>query len=99
MKPDDEVCLCYHVTLRKIRAFLERENPPKVSLISECLDAGTGCHWCVPFLEELHAQHAQGQTPDLPVSPEQYAKARTGFHETGQRSPLPNDESASETSS
>ncbi len=99
MKPDDEVCLCHHVTLRKIRAYLERENPPKVSLISDCLGAGTGCGWCIPFLEELHAQHAQGAKPDVVTSPEQYAKARAGFHETGQRSPLLDDEAASEISS
>ena len=34
MSPDDEVCLCFHVTLRKIRAYLKREDPPVASLIS-----------------------------------------------------------------
>ena len=95
MKPDDEICLCHHVTLRKIRTFLDRENPPKVSLISECLGAGTGCGWCVPFLEELHAQHKRGDTPDLPVSPSEYAKRRSGFHETGQREPSDGEKESS----
>jgi bacterioferritin-associated ferredoxin len=85
--PDDQVCLCFHVELRKIRAFLARENPPVASLISECLGAGTGCQWCVPFLKHLHAQHQQGQTPDLKVSPQQYAQARLTYHKTEIRDP------------
>ena len=85
MNPDDEVCLCFRVSLRKIRTFLAREDPPVASLISECLSAGTGCRWCVPFLKHLHAQHARGEEPDLRVSPEQYAKSRLEFHQTGER--------------
>lgn len=82
MDPDDQVCLCFHVELRKIRAFLARENPPVASLISECLSAGTGCQWCVPFLKHLHAQHQAGQTPDLKVSPQRYSQARLTYHKT-----------------
>lgn len=85
MNADDEVCLCFHVPLRKIRAYLARENPPVASLISECLGAGTGCQWCVPFLKHLHAQHVKGQDPDLKVSPERYAKARLNYHQTQSR--------------
>ncbi len=84
MEPDDHVCLCYRVSLRKIRSYLVREDPPVASLISECLDAGTGCGWCVPFLEALHKQHVEGRVPDLKVSPEQYVKARSGYKKTGQ---------------
>ena len=87
MDPDDDVCLCFHVPLRKIRAFLERENPPVASLISECLSAGTGCQWCVPFLKHLHAEHQAGRVPDLKVSPEQYVKARLTYHQTKVRDP------------
>jgi NAD(P)H-nitrite reductase large subunit len=85
VRDDDEVCLCFHVSLRKIRAFLLRENPPVASLISECLSAGTGCGWCVPFLKHLHAEHAKGKTPDLRVSPEEYARTRLVYHKTNQR--------------
>lgn len=85
MDPDDEVCLCFHVPLRKIRTYLAREDPPVASLISECLGAGTGCQWCVPFLKALHAQHQKGIEPDLKVSPEQYTKARSSFHKSGTR--------------
>lgn len=85
MNPDDEVCLCFHVSLRKIRTYLEREDPPVASLISECLGAGTGCQWCVPFLKHLHAQHQKGQPVDLRVSPEQYANSRLKYHKTDER--------------
>jgi bacterioferritin-associated ferredoxin len=85
MHPDDEVCLCFHVPLRKIRTFLKREDPPVASLISECLGAGTGCQWCVPFLKHLHNQHTRGEVPDLKISPQRYAQARLGYHETGVR--------------
>ncbi len=87
MDPDDHVCLCFRVSLRKIRAYLAREDPPVASLISECLGAGTGCQWCVPFLKHLHAQHQRGETPDLKVSPEQYANARIGYRKSGRRDP------------
>jgi bacterioferritin-associated ferredoxin len=103
MDPDDEVCLCFHVSLRKIRAYLQREDPPVASLISECLGAGTGCQWCVPFLKHLHAQHQKGIVPDLKVSPEAYTKARLKYHDSGKRDegvvgeatdrPLPPDQS------
>lgn len=85
MEPDDQVCLCFRVSLRKVRGYVAREDPPVASLISECLGAGTGCGWCVPFLKHLHAQHQRGETPDLKVSPEQYAKSRTRFHDTNER--------------
>lgn len=87
MDPDDEVCLCFHVSLRKIRAFLERETPPVASLISECLSAGTGCQWCVPFLRHLHAEHLKGRAPDLRISPQRYAAARLRYHKTDERPP------------
>lgn len=87
MDPDDNVCLCFRVSLRKIRTYLAVENPPVASLISECLSAGTGCMWCVPFLKHLHAQHIKGETPDLNISPERYAQERLTYHDTGTRNP------------
>ena len=85
MDPDDQVCLCYRVSLRKIRTYLDRENPPVASLISECLDAGTGCGWCVQFLKHLHAQHVKGEPVDLRISPEEYARSRVSYKKTGER--------------
>jgi NAD(P)H-nitrite reductase large subunit len=86
MDPDDDVCLCFHVSQRKIVNFCKREKPPFASLISECLSAGTGCLWCVPFIKKLHAQVMAGVAePDLPVSPEEYAARRAKYRETGSR--------------
>ena len=86
MHDDDHVCLCFHVSKRKIVNYCRREKPPVASLISECLSAGTGCQWCVPFLKELHRQVLAGEeNPDLQVSPEQYARERAHYRETGTR--------------
>lgn len=85
MDPDDHVCLCFRVSLRKIAAFIAREDPRVPSQISECLGAGTGCQWCVPFLKRLHALHAEGKPMDLPVSPEEYARRRARYRSTGER--------------
>jgi bacterioferritin-associated ferredoxin len=97
MDPDDNVCLCFHVSLRKIRTFLKVENPSVPSLISECLSAGTGCRWCVPFLKHLHDQHTRGIEPDLKVSPEGYATARLTYKATGDRPITPTDRGPSPT--
>ena len=86
MNDDDHVCLCFHVSKRKIVNYCKREKPPVASLISECLSAGTGCMWCVPFLKKLHQQALDGvESPDLPFSPEDYAKRRAQYRETGER--------------
>ena len=86
MKDDDLVCLCFRVSKRKIVNFCKREKPVYASQISECLSAGTGCQWCVPFLRRLHEQAVAGvQDPDLPVSPEEYAHRRASYRQTGKR--------------
>ena len=85
MDPDDHVCICFRVSLRKIVNFLERSRPAVPSQLSDCLGAGTGCHWCVPFLKKLHGQWRGGGVPDLPVAPEDYARRRVDYHRAGRR--------------
>lgn len=86
MNDDDQVCLCFRVSKRKIVNFCKREKPPVASLISECLSAGTGCQWCVPFIKKLHQQCLDGvEEPDLPVSPEEYASRRARYRVSGKR--------------
>ena len=86
MHDDDHVCLCFHVPKRKVVSYCKRERPAVASLISECLGAGTGCGWCVPYLKRLHQQCADGvEEPDLPVNPETYAKKRKTYRQTGER--------------
>lgn len=80
MNDDDLVCLCFGVSKRKIVNFCKRERPAAASRISECLSAGTGCHWCVPFLKQLHQQTlADAANPDLPINPQEYAKQRATY--------------------
>ncbi len=92
MDPDEEVCLCFHVSKRKIVNYCRRERPPVASLISECLSAGTGCGWCVPFLKMLHGQVQAGEADaDLPFSPQDYARRRLEYHQTGVRRGVDDD--------
>ncbi len=85
MEPDDHVCLCHRVSLRKLVNFMNRERPGVPSQLSECLGAGTGCHWCVPFLRKIHTQWARGEAPHLAVSPESYAVRRDKYPGSGRR--------------
>ena len=85
MDPDEHVCLCFRVSRRKLVHFMERTEPTVASQLSECLGAGTGCRWCVPFLHRLFAQWRAGESPDLPVAPEEYAARRQEYRRSGQR--------------
>lgn len=76
MKPDDEICYCYHVTFRKLVNFARRERPSQPSRMTECLSAGTGCGWCIPFLIQI------ANDPDgfgVQLTPEDYAAARQEY--------------------
>lgn len=86
MKPDDHVCLCFRVSKRKIVNYYRRERPRVASLINRELPAGTGCGWCVPYLQRLHQQViADEPDPDLPVDPQTYAAKRQSYRDTGDR--------------
>jgi len=85
MQPNDHVCLCFGVSLGKIQNYLAREDPKVASLISECLGAGTGCGWCVPYLKDLHTQHQNGTMPTIKGSQEDYKEGRVQFKDTGKR--------------
>jgi bacterioferritin-associated ferredoxin len=63
LQPDDTVCFCFHVTLRKVETFCTVEEPQHASQISECLSAGTGCGWCIPMLQRIHTRMCPGAKP------------------------------------
>lgn len=90
MDLDDELCLCFHVTKRKVINYLRIERPQRVGQLADCHGAGTGCGWCRPFLQKLFdASRAAGETtPDLPTS-EEYAQARSDYVRAGQGTPPP----------
>ncbi len=76
MRDEDDVCLCFHVSQRKLIAYLHRTKPRVASQLSGCLDAGTGCGWCRPFLEKLHQQWKDGEPIGLTVGQQSYADGR-----------------------
>ena len=68
MQDDDELCLCFHVSRRKVASFIRIERPIRASQISDCGGAGTGCGWCRPFLERMfdNAVQQEKSTSVLP---------------------------------
>lgn len=88
MKLDDELCLCFHVTRRKLIQHVRIHRPAVASQLSECFGAGTGCGWCRPFLKQIFERERLGATEDAPVliddglpSSEQYANSRAQYRE------------------
>ncbi len=89
MELDDELCLCFHVSKRKVVNFIRIEQPQRVGQLAECFGAGTGCGWCRPFLTRLFvAAAAQGMIEGELPTPEAYAALRaTYLKETGAQPP------------
>jgi len=90
MSPDEELCLCFHVSQRKVVNFIRIEKPKRPGQLSECFGAGTGCGWCRPFLERLFNEAvAGGETSvDIPTA-EEYAKLRSKYVREGGGTPPP----------
>ena len=88
MLPDDELCLCFHVTKRKVENFLRVGAAARASQMSECFGAGTGCGWCRPFLQRLFdaAAEAGNVEPDLPTA-DDYARQRSRYVLSGGGTP------------
>ncbi len=88
MKPDDHICYCYHVTLRKLENYARRERPQCASQMTQCLGAGTGCGWCIPFLEKIQrraVEQADAPQDELSITPEEYAAARATYRQSGDK--------------
>jgi NAD(P)H-nitrite reductase large subunit len=80
MELDDELCLCFHVTKRKVVSFLRVNRPKRAAQLSECFGAGTGCGWCRPFLERLFesASTRSDLEAELPA-PSEYSQQRAAY--------------------
>lgn len=93
MELDREICLCFHVSQRKVRNFIRVEKPKRVGQLSECFGAGTGCGWCRPFLRQMFEQAVSegGTAADLP-STEDYAARRARYIHEGGGTPPPGAE-------
>jgi NAD(P)H-nitrite reductase large subunit len=90
MEHDEELCLCFHVTKRKVVNFLRVEKPRRVGQLSDCFGAGTGCGWCRPYLRRLFEQSQNGDLSvnDLPMAAD-YAGQRSQYVREGRGSPPP----------
>jgi len=92
MEFDDELCLCFHVTKRKVINYLRLERPQRESQLADCHGAGTGCGWCRPYLKKLfdaaQASASERDAPELPAAAD-YARGRTSYVRAGKGTPPP----------
>jgi NAD(P)H-nitrite reductase large subunit len=79
--PNQEICLCFHVSAGKVQRFIQVEKPIRASQLSECFGAGTGCGWCRPFLRHMFDAAQTDQVAQLP-DPDVYAEQRETYRET-----------------
>lgn len=93
MQPDDELCLCFHVTKRKVVNYLRIEKPQSATQLADCHGAGTGCGWCRPFLKSLFEASRQDRSVDLSAfannTAADYAARRSTFVKDGSGTPPP----------
>lgn len=75
MQPDDELCLCFHVSWRKVINYVRVEKVTRPSQVSQCFGAGTGCGWCRPFLNRLVQQ--VGEDPPSPNEIQAWLESRS----------------------
>ncbi|MEM9367382.1 MAG: (2Fe-2S)-binding protein [Planctomycetota bacterium] len=77
MQDDDNLCLCFHVSRRKVTQYIRTQKPSRASQLSECYGAGTGCGWCRVFLERL----LESENPESEAFPEvaDYAQSRAQY--------------------
>ena len=86
MELDAKVCLCFRVTRRKLLNFIRVERPRVASQLSQCGGAGTGCGWCVPYLQKLFAGRAESAELDA-LTEEEYARGRAEHIKAGKGKP------------
>jgi NAD(P)H-nitrite reductase large subunit len=70
MLPDDKICFCHRVTLRKLAYYAWRERPHSDSQMSACLNAGTGCGSCIPILKKIR-EYVMARRESLQARPDE----------------------------
>ena len=90
MELDDELCLCFHVSKRKVINYIRVEKPSRPGQLSDCFGAGTGCGWCRSYLKRLFDEAAQGGEvrADEPTAAD-YARERSNYVRAGGGTPPP----------
>ena len=89
MELDDELCLCFHVSKRKVVNYIRSNRPTVASQLSECLGAGTGCGWCRTYLRALHAEMTGGGERAIELSADDHARGRSVYVRAGRGTPPP----------
>ena len=80
MNLNEELCICFHVPAHKVAKYIRLNDPPVASFCSDCYGAGTGCGWCIPFIEKMFEQIKAGETePDLKLSGREYRERRKEY--------------------
>ncbi len=96
MQVDDELCLCFHVSWRKVINYIRVHRVKVPSQLSECQSAGTGCGWCRAAMRRLvkRMEAAPPQGDDLQQwldeeysSASQYAAGRKRYLDEGHGQP------------
>lgn len=77
MQPDDRICYCYGVSMRKLVNYAKRTRPRRPSQMTGCLGAGTGCGWCIPFLVKIAEDPDRFSLDEL--TPDDYAERRRNY--------------------
>ena len=75
MRLDDDLCLCFHVSWRKILNYWRIHRVKHPSQLSECGGAGTGCGWCRRSLKRIC--EAAEQTPPTASGLEEWLEANS----------------------
>lgn len=86
MELNDNVCYCFHITKRKICNFIRIHKPRRASQVSECGGAGTGCGWCIAYIEQLFKEAEQGSENES-ISAKEYAQRRAAYIRAGKGRP------------
>ncbi|MFN7875012.1 MAG: bacterioferritin-associated ferredoxin [Pirellula sp.] len=91
MKPDDELCLCFHITWRKVINYIRVNKITRPSQLHECGGAGSGCGWCRKQLTKLTSEIQQCPPTsdtieewlnDRSPNKESYAEGRQKYRES-----------------
>jgi NAD(P)H-nitrite reductase large subunit len=90
MDLDSKVCLCFHVSRRKLVNYVRLNQPKVPSQLSQCGGAGTGCGWCIPFLKQIFQQSVEGGDTELEqLTPQEYERRRAKYVLAGNGTPPP----------
>ena len=75
MQADDELCLCFHISCRKVLNYIRIHRVKLPSQLAECGGAGTGCGWCRKQMQRLLSECQESPPSALEI--EGWLEART----------------------